>query len=193
MRGGELAGLRVRDLDRLRNIVQVEDTVHDLDGRLTLRTTKTKKSKGRRVPIPKHVMEQVGEYVDTNRKQPDDFLFSDRAEFFYYQNWSRRHWAPACRKAGSARPTSPARAGRSRSPSSDPTTSGTRDCRCGRLRECRRTSSGSGLARQLHHDDERLCPRQNDLHIETIIERLYADTKESQVEADVIDLRADEA
>lgn len=98
-RGGELAGLRVRNVDRLRNLVQVEDTIQDL-GTLSIGTTKTAKSKGRRVPVPKGVMAEIGTFIDDNRMKLDDFLFSASAEFFNYANWSKRHWTPACRRAG---------------------------------------------------------------------------------------------
>lgn len=76
--------------------------MQDLNGVLSVGTTKTEGSRGRRVPIPKAVMEQVGAYIDDNRLHPDAYLFAGRAEFFHYQNWRNRHWVTACRRAGFA-------------------------------------------------------------------------------------------
>ena len=160
MRGGELAGLRVRNVDRLRNVVQVEDTIQDLKGTLSVGTTKTFKSKGRRIPVPRAVMQQVGDYIDTQRKQPNDFLFSAHSDHFHYQNWSKRHWAPACRKAGLTNATT-TRTGRQREkPVFRPY-----DLRHARLSMWAAEgipaarSEGVGRAHQHHDHDERLRPR----------------------------------
>jgi len=99
-RAGELAGLRVRNIDRLRNLVQVEETVQDLNGILSVGTTKTDGSYGRRVPMPKAVMEQIGEHIDSNRLGPDEYLFAGPNEFFHYQNFRNRQWLPAIKAAG---------------------------------------------------------------------------------------------
>ncbi|WP_345457609.1 site-specific integrase [Nocardioides marinquilinus] len=99
-RAGELAGLRVRNIDRLRNVVQVDETVEDVGGKLQPGVPKTKRSRGRRVPIPKAVMDEVGAFIDAQRLKPDAYLFAARSEYFHYQNWRVRHWIPACRAAG---------------------------------------------------------------------------------------------
>lgn len=101
-RSGELAGLRVCNVDRVRGVIQVESTVQDLGGVLSESTTKTVKSRGRSVPVPKAVMTELGEFIDAADLGPDDYLFAARAEFFNYKNWRVRHWIPACRKAGFA-------------------------------------------------------------------------------------------
>lgn len=201
MRGGELAGLRVRNIDRLRNKIQVEDTIQDLSAghvgekRLSVGTTKTKKSKGRRIPIPRSVMDQVGDYIDTKRKKPDDFLFSENAEFFYYQNWSRRHWAPACRAAGLAKPHVTRTGKRVQKPIFRPY-----DLRHTRLSMwaaqgvpphvlkdwAGHTNITTTMNVYVHVNDA-------DPHIEAMIERLYSDQNTSQVERPVVELRADEA
>lgn len=106
LRGGELAGLRVCNVDRLRNTIQVGDTIQDLNGVLSVGTTKTRKSKGRRVPIPKAIMDEVGAFIDASpakRSNPEAFVFASNADFFNYANWSQRHWTPACKRAGFTR------------------------------------------------------------------------------------------
>lgn len=99
-RAGELAGLRVRNVDRLRNLVQVEETVQDLNGTLSAGTTKTDGSAGRRVPVPKAVMKEIGKHIDRNHLEPDDYLFAGPNEFFHYQNFRNRQWLPAVKAAG---------------------------------------------------------------------------------------------
>ncbi len=99
-RAGELAGLRVRNVDRLRNLVQVDETVQDLNGVLSVGTTKTDGSKGRRLLIPPPIMKAVGAFIDKQRLQPEDYLFAGPNEFFHYQNFRNRQWLPALKAAG---------------------------------------------------------------------------------------------
>ena len=106
-RAGELAGLRVRNIDRLRNLVQVEGTVQDLNGTLSAGTTKTDGSASRRIPVPRAVMEQIGQHIDSNRLGPDEYLFAGSSEFFHYQNFRNRQWLPAVKAAGPYRDGKP--------------------------------------------------------------------------------------
>lgn len=99
-RAGELAGLRVRNVDRLRNRIEVDETVQDLNGTLSVGTTKTDGSHGRQVPIPVDVMNQVGKHIDKHRLKPDDYLFAGPNDFFHYQNFRNRQWLPALKAAG---------------------------------------------------------------------------------------------
>jgi len=99
-RAGELAGLRVRNVDTERNVVQVEETIQDLGGRLTPGTTKTRKSKGRRVPIPAGVMAEVVAHIEGEGLESDDYVFAGDSEMFSHTNFYKRQWKPACAAAG---------------------------------------------------------------------------------------------
>lgn len=100
LRAGELAGLRVRNLDTEKLTVQVDETIEDLGGVLRPGTTKTRKSKGRRVPVPAVIMRQVSDYVESEGLTPDDYVFAGPNEFFSHANFYNRQWKPACKKAG---------------------------------------------------------------------------------------------
>lgn len=99
-RPGELAGLRVRNVDQLRCRVQVEDTIQDLNGVLSVGRTKTLKSKGRVVPVPKAVMASLWSYIEDRRLGAYDFVFADQGEFFVYKMFARRQWKRAVKAAG---------------------------------------------------------------------------------------------
>ncbi len=99
-RAGELAGLRVRNLDTLRAVVQADETVEDLRGGLRPGVPKTVKSRGRRVPVPKEVMAEVAAFVQARRLRPEDYLFADQGDCFRYQNFYKRQWKDACTMAG---------------------------------------------------------------------------------------------
>jgi len=62
LRGGEVIGLRLQDIDWR-------------TGRLTVRVTKT--GRGRQLPLPAHVLEALGDYVRVGRPQnfPSDHVF----------------------------------------------------------------------------------------------------------------------
>ena len=100
LRAGELAGLRVCNVDRRRNRIQVDRTIQDLNGVLSAGTTKTDAGHGRRVPLPPEVMEQVGAFIDAHNLQHDDYLFAGPNPFFHYQNFRNRQWLPALKAAG---------------------------------------------------------------------------------------------
>ncbi len=99
-RAGELAGLRVRNLDTLRNVVQADETVEDVRGELQAGIPKTVKSRGRRVPVPKEVMAEVVACVQAKRLPPDAYLFADQGQFFRHGNFYKRQWKDACTAAG---------------------------------------------------------------------------------------------
>ncbi|MEI2713636.1 MAG: tyrosine-type recombinase/integrase [Nocardioides sp.] len=99
-RPGELAGLRVRNVDSLRCRVQVEDTIQELNGVLSVGMTKTLKSKGRIVPVPKAVMASLWSYIEARGLGPDDFVFAAQGEFFVYKMFARRQWRKAVKAAG---------------------------------------------------------------------------------------------
>jgi integrase len=100
LRAGELAGLRVRNIDRLRSRVQVEETVQDLNGVLSAGTTKSEAGYGRKVPVPPHVMKHILQHIDAHGLGPNDYVFAGPNEFFHYQNFRNRQWLPALKAAG---------------------------------------------------------------------------------------------
>lgn len=99
-RAGELAGLRVSNLDSRRSTVQVGETVEDLGGTLRPGTTKTQKSRGRRVPIPQGVMDELTTYIEARGLTENGYLFAGPNEYFRHSNFYKRQWRAACEEAG---------------------------------------------------------------------------------------------
>jgi integrase len=105
LRAGELAGLRVRNLDRLSKsprkppTVTVDETVEDLATGLRPGTPKTPKSRGRKVPVPKWLMEELGAYVDEHQLKHGDYLFAGQGTYFVHKLFARRQWKRACQAA----------------------------------------------------------------------------------------------
>lgn len=98
-RAGELAGLRVRNLDPLRNTVQVGETVEDIAGRLRPGTPKTEQSKDRIVDVPPAVMKQLTDYIGQAGLEPDDYVFAGPKPFFSHKTYSKKEWKAACKTA----------------------------------------------------------------------------------------------
>ncbi|WP_418058471.1 tyrosine-type recombinase/integrase [Pimelobacter simplex] len=99
-RPGELAGLRVRNIDRLRNQIQVDETVEALRTGLQPGVPKTKRSRWRVVPVPKDVMTALWSYIEDRNLTPDDYLFAANGPYFVYKMFERRQWQKACKAAG---------------------------------------------------------------------------------------------
>lgn len=99
-RAGELAGLRVRNLDPLRGTVRVGETVEDISGVLQPGTPKTEMSADRVVPISDSVMAQLIDYVAREGLEPDDYVFAGPNEYFSHKNFFNRQWRAACKEAG---------------------------------------------------------------------------------------------
>lgn len=102
MRAGELAGLRVRNINFDKLTIQVDETVEDLNGHLRPGTTKTRKSKGRRIPVPSAVMAEVAAYVESVGLARDYYVFAVPGKLFSHANFYTRQWTPACTAAGLA-------------------------------------------------------------------------------------------
>lgn len=79
LRAGELAGLRVRNVDPLRNRLRVEETVVALKGGLVPGTPKTEKSR-RWVPVPPRLMARLQEHIVGRSAAPDDYVFGPGGE-----------------------------------------------------------------------------------------------------------------
>ncbi|WP_295702209.1 site-specific integrase [Lapillicoccus sp.] len=97
LRWGEMAALRVRDVDPLRRRMHIARSVTEDNGRLIFDTTKT--GEERTVPLPRFLAEQVTESVAG--KGPDDLVFEGtRGGVLRNGNFNRRTFGPAARAIG---------------------------------------------------------------------------------------------
>ena len=92
LRWGEMAALRVRDVDPLRRRMHITRSVTEDNGRLIFDTTKT--GEARTVPLPRFLAEQVAASVAG--KGPDDLVFEGtRGGVLRNGNFNRRTFGPA--------------------------------------------------------------------------------------------------
>ena len=92
LRWGEMAALRVRDVDPLRRRMLIARSVTEDNGRLIFDTTKT--GEERTVPLPRFLAEQIAASVAG--KGPDDLVFQGtRGGVLRNGNFNRRTFAPA--------------------------------------------------------------------------------------------------
>lgn len=92
LRWGEMAALRVRDIDPLRRRMHIARSVTEDNGRLVWDTTKT--GKGRTVPLPRFLAEQIT--TSFAGKGPDDLVFQGtRGGVLRNGNFNRRTFGPA--------------------------------------------------------------------------------------------------
>jgi integrase len=97
LRWGEMAALRVRDVDPLRRRMHIARSVTEDNGRLIFDTTKT--GEERTVPLPKFLAEQVA--AATAGKGPDDLVFvGTRGGVLRNGNFNRRTFGPAAKAIG---------------------------------------------------------------------------------------------
>ncbi len=97
LRWGEVAALRVRSVDLLRGRLMVEESLSDVNGRLSFGTTKTHAR--RTVPVPGFLREEIaGAMAGRGR---DDLLFtSPHGDPLRSANFRQRVFDPAARAAG---------------------------------------------------------------------------------------------
>ena len=91
MRAGEIAGLRVRNLDLMRATARVEEAVSDVNGHLILGGPKTDSSI-RTVTLPRFLVDMLMEQVAG--KGQDEFVFGGEQPL-RYGNWYARTFRPA--------------------------------------------------------------------------------------------------
>lgn len=97
LRWGEMAALRVRDVDPLRRRMHITRSVTEDNGRLVFDTTKT--GEERTVPLPRFLAEQVTASVAG--KGPDDLVFEGtRGGVLRNGNFNRRTFGPAAQAIG---------------------------------------------------------------------------------------------
>ena len=102
LRWGEMAALRVRDVDPLRRRMHIARSVTEDNGRLIFDTTKT--GEERTVPLPPFLAEQVA--AAAAGKGPDDLVFEGtRGGVLRNGNFNRRTFGPAAIAIGEPRLT----------------------------------------------------------------------------------------
>ena len=89
LRWGELAGLRVRDLDFVRGRLDVHTTMVEVDG--CMEESSPKDYEERSIPVPEFILEQLSIHVDG--KSPDDHVFvSSKSGSVLRNRTFRRGW-----------------------------------------------------------------------------------------------------
>lgn len=102
LRRGEIAGLRLRHLNSLRNTVRVEETVvRSKDAGWVVETPKTKRSR-RTVPVPPTLVQQVLDFTQRKGSAPDDYVWGRGDQPRDLASFYRRRFAPATKAAGLA-------------------------------------------------------------------------------------------
>ncbi|PZS16461.1 MAG: site-specific integrase, partial [Pseudonocardiales bacterium] len=92
LRFGELAALRVRNVDPLRRRLSIEESATEVDGVMIFGTPKSHQQ--RRVPIPRSLVENLARACEG--KQSDDLVFTaPRGGVIFLRNWRRRVFDPA--------------------------------------------------------------------------------------------------
>ena len=97
LRYGELAALRVRDVDLLRRRLTVARSVTDVDGHLVFGDPKTHQC--RQVPVPRFLVEALA--AACAGRGPDELVFTSPAGgVLRNNNWRRRAFNPAAIRVG---------------------------------------------------------------------------------------------
>ena len=94
MRAGELAALRIGDVDLAGRRLRVRESVSDLNGDLIL--VKPKNGKVRNVSLPSFLADELQPLVEGRRK--DAFVFGTDDQPFRHRNFYARHFKPAVRR-----------------------------------------------------------------------------------------------
>lgn len=100
LRWGELAGLRLRNVDRDRRLLHVVETVSEVNGHLLADTPKS--AAGTRIiPLPQPAYEAILAHLAIAFCGPDDYLLHTRSGApVGYRSFRRHAWDPAITAAG---------------------------------------------------------------------------------------------
>lgn len=94
LRAGEIAGLRVKNLDLMCRVVRVRESASDLNGHLTYVKPKTTKSK-RDVPLPIPLPDLLAEHIAPYAQDKEAFVFrSPDGGPLRHGNFYARHYRP---------------------------------------------------------------------------------------------------
>ena len=97
LRFGELAALRVRDVDPLRRRLHIEVSATEVDGRMVFGTPKSHQC--RSVPVPRSLITDLAAVCAG--KSPDELVFTaPNGGVLWLRNWRRRVFDPAVAAAG---------------------------------------------------------------------------------------------
>ncbi len=97
VRYGEMAALRVGNLDLLRRRALIAEAVADVNGRAVFDTPKNHQR--RAVPLPRFLADELAEHIVGN--SPDDFVFAAaKGGVLHLRNFRRMSFDPAVRAAG---------------------------------------------------------------------------------------------
>ncbi len=99
-RFGELAALRVEDVNFLKRTIRIDETLVEVRGHLHFGTPKTKASR-RVVPVSERVIQEITRSLEGRDVGPKDLVFqAPEGGPLRYSLWRKRYFAPAARRAG---------------------------------------------------------------------------------------------
>jgi integrase len=102
LRLGEMLALRRNRVDLLHQAVDVAETVGHPDGRLFVGAPKTRAGR-RRVPLPRIVVDVLGDHIAEYGTEPDGLLFpGDKGGYLSGEQFRVAYWHPAVARAGIA-------------------------------------------------------------------------------------------
>jgi integrase len=98
LRWGELAALRVHRVDLLHATIDVRESVSEVGGHLEEVGTKT--GERRTVPLPRFLLDELSQHLGCY-SSTDGYVFTaSQGGPLRHQNFTRRHYKPALRRAG---------------------------------------------------------------------------------------------
>ncbi|MEV0153178.1 tyrosine-type recombinase/integrase [Micromonospora sp. NPDC050686] len=97
-RAGELAGLRVRNLDTARRLLVVEETSQEISGKITLGTPKSKAGYRTVDDLHPDLCRRLAAHVDG--MAPDDFVFGVGGTPYRQRDFNERVWRPLMARLG---------------------------------------------------------------------------------------------
>jgi integrase len=98
LRFGELAALRLEDLNLLRRTLTVSKTLSEVGGLVELTEPKTKAAR-RSVALPQTVARVIGSHIEAHSSERGIVFPSPAGDYLRRTNFRLRHWLPAVRKS----------------------------------------------------------------------------------------------
>jgi len=99
LRWSEAIALRVSDVDFLRRTVTVSQTISEVEGRLNVAATKSRRSR-RTMSVPQFVIEELARHAATFDRSADDLLFTGPKGGALRRSFAARTLTPAVAAAG---------------------------------------------------------------------------------------------
>jgi site-specific recombinase XerD len=97
LRWGELAALKVFDVNLFKGTIDVRQSLSEVSGRIEIGPTKT--GARRTVSLPRFLAQMIGEHIGLY-PSPEAFVFSAAEGGPLRRAWYRRHYLPAVKRAG---------------------------------------------------------------------------------------------